>query len=111
MIAWCVRVECNRQAELLPQIKLFAARAVYPRMKPALIQIGLTFCRRCAQDVTVGMLVPPGDWPPLVAKFMELKSGIRPDLATATIEWLPLSSQEALDFIATIPAPNKHLVH
>lgn len=111
MIAWCARSECKNEAELLPEVQLWVAAGRNPGPPQSRIQLGLPMCRRCAKDVTVSMLIPPGDWLTIVRAFMEAHGGLRPDLATAKVGWLPLNSPEALAFIATIPAPNKGLVH
>jgi hypothetical protein len=106
-----VRLECHRIADVLPVQKIWAPKALYPRDPPARVFMGLTFCRRCAHETTVTELVPPGDWFPLLAEFRRQRGGQRPDFSTTEIEWIPLESSEALAFIATIPAPEKGIVH
>ena len=110
MIATCVRKDCRNAAEVLPVVLVWGKGHAPGSHPPARIQMGLPTCRRCTLDIGVVDLIPRAGWREMAREFIK-RQKVAPDLNTATIEWIPLTSPEALAFLKSIPAPEKGLVH
>lgn len=105
--ARCCRGDCTKPATVLPVILVWANRTRHPLGEPARIQLGLPICAGCRFDITVRDLVDRPAWVAMAATFIKQRNGIAPDLRTARIEWIDLTSREAREFIASTPLAEK----
>lgn len=110
MTATCVRKDCRNEAELLPVVLMWAVGYRRGSHDPGRMTLGLPCCRRCSLDIGIPDLIARDQWPEIVRAFMA-GGKAAPDLRTAQLEWIPLTSAEATTFIQAIPAPERGLIH
>lgn len=106
----CVRIACVREATVLPVLKLWARGQRKDLVPPARVQMGLPLCDRCRRETFLPDLVDPSGWTMIVAGFIRGHRAV-PDLTLTELDWLPIGSTEAQEFLATIPPPARGLLH